>query len=451
MTTQRLETDYLVIGAGAMGMAFADEMLTQDPSIRIIIVDKHAKAGGHWNDAYPFVSLHQPAAFYGVNSEKLGSGGAALASGTEVLSYYELVLLKLINTGRLQHFGMCEYLGEGRFRSLVASDQTYEVTVRKKTVDATFMKVTVPSTAEPQYDVSPDATVVPLNELPNVRSPRSGYVVIGAGKTGIDAVLFLLGQQVDPDQVSWIMPNDAWFLDRAQIQPGRMTEGGLGSQFESFVGANSLKELFVSLEAHKRILRLDETVWPTKYRCATVSLEELDQLRRVKNVIRMGRVVRIEPKEIVMERGSVPTDSDKLHVDCTADGLAKREIRPVFDGAKITLQSLFMCQQVFSASVIAQVESNFDDEQRQNELCRVVPHPEFSRDYVAAMALSLGNMDSWGRAFGRWLRKSRLCFAHHESLLKLVVNGFRARRTIPGATRQMQLILEQEFPGQQPG
>lgn len=163
----------------------------------------------------------------------------------------------------------------------------------------------------------------------------------------------------------------------------------------------------------------------------------------------MGRVVRIEQGAIILEEGSLPTDPDKLHVDCTADGLAKREIRPVFDGAKITLQSLFMCQQVFSAAVIAHVENRYDDEAMKNELCQVVPHPEFGRDYVAAMAVSLANMNSWGRKFGRWLRRSRLSFAHHESAFKLIVSGLKARRLGPAAIGSMRSILEQEFPGQQ--
>ena len=72
------ETDYLVVGAGAMGMAFADELLTQRPSARVALVDRHSRPGGHWNDAYSFVSLHQPAAYYGVNSLPLGRGGSAL-------------------------------------------------------------------------------------------------------------------------------------------------------------------------------------------------------------------------------------------------------------------------------------------------------------------------------------------------------------------------------------
>ena len=117
MTTQNLETDYLVIGSGAMGMAFSDELLTRNSSVRVIMVDRHAKPGGHWNDAYAHVTLHQPAAFYGVNSEDLGPGGTYLASGTEVLAYYERVLDKWLATGRLQYFPMCEYRGDASFRS----------------------------------------------------------------------------------------------------------------------------------------------------------------------------------------------------------------------------------------------------------------------------------------------------------------------------------------------
>ena len=77
---KKLETDYLVIGSGAMGMAFVDEMLFgsskygNNQNTKFIIIDKHAKPGGHWNDAYQFVTLHQPAAFYGVNSKQLGDG-----------------------------------------------------------------------------------------------------------------------------------------------------------------------------------------------------------------------------------------------------------------------------------------------------------------------------------------------------------------------------------------
>jgi cation diffusion facilitator CzcD-associated flavoprotein CzcO len=67
-----LETDYLVVGAGAMGMAFTDTLVTETDA-QVVIVDRGHAPGGHWNRAYPFVRLHQPSAYYGVNSRGLGS------------------------------------------------------------------------------------------------------------------------------------------------------------------------------------------------------------------------------------------------------------------------------------------------------------------------------------------------------------------------------------------
>ena len=67
-----IETDYLIIGGGAVGMAFADSLIAQSDA-DLVIVDRRHRPGGHWNDAYPFVHLHQPSAFYGVNSRVLGS------------------------------------------------------------------------------------------------------------------------------------------------------------------------------------------------------------------------------------------------------------------------------------------------------------------------------------------------------------------------------------------
>ena len=69
----RIETDYVVIGAGAMGMAFTDVVLARTDAT-VTFIDRRDRPGGHWNDAYPFVRLHQPSAFHGVNSRELSSG-----------------------------------------------------------------------------------------------------------------------------------------------------------------------------------------------------------------------------------------------------------------------------------------------------------------------------------------------------------------------------------------
>ena len=443
MAEETRVADYLVVGAGAMGLAFADELLKQQPGDTIVLVDERAKPGGHWNDAYRFVSLHQPAAFYGVNSLSLGPGGAALATGSEVLTYYEQVIAKLEATGRVQYLPMCRYRGDGHVESLIAPGRSYRVTARKKTVDSTYMKVEVPATTPPRYEVAEGVALVPPNELPRIAHPRSGYVVIGAGKTGMDAVLFLLGQGVAAADITWIMSNDAWLLDRSTLTPGR-TIGWFIGQLEQVLQSNNLEEVFLQTEKAGSFMRLDPSVWPTKFRCATVDRGELAALRSVEKVIRLGRVKRIEPSTITLDDGEIATSTDALHVNCTADGLAKRPPRPVFAGDTLTLQSLFMCQQVFSAALIAYVESLDQAEEHKNELCQVVPHPEFNRDYLAAMATSNINFDRWGRELAGWLRGSRLSLAHHEPFLRLLVNTWKARRVGIPAVERMQQILGAE-------
>ena len=88
--TISLTTDYLIIGAGALGMGFLDELINNSSSLEAIIVDQRDKPGGHWNDAYSFVRLHQPAVTYGLNSRPLG-----LASKSQILSHFELALADL--------------------------------------------------------------------------------------------------------------------------------------------------------------------------------------------------------------------------------------------------------------------------------------------------------------------------------------------------------------------
>ena len=56
------ETDYLIIGAGATGLAFADTLIVETIA-HVPLVDRQGKPGGHWNVAYAFVTLHQPSSF----------------------------------------------------------------------------------------------------------------------------------------------------------------------------------------------------------------------------------------------------------------------------------------------------------------------------------------------------------------------------------------------------
>lgn len=409
-----------------MGLAFVDTLLTSTPStITFAIIDKNAAPGGHWNTAYPFVRLHQPSAFYGVNSRPLGNntidqvgwnkGLYELATCHEVCDYYsQLMTQRFLPSGRVQYFSNCELNWEKEsFRSTVTGKE-WKVGQGTKIVDATFLKVTVPSMVPPPYKVKKGVDLVTPNDLARASRPYSTYTIVGAGKTAMDACLWLLAQDVQPSQIVWIMPRDAWLLDREGFQPGplfaeRNARDGRG-MVECSLNATSVNDFLSRMEAAGLLLRFDKTIWPTRYKCATVSLAELDQLRRITRIVRMGRVLEIRPDEVVLQKGSYKPDLDSLYVDCTAEGLKSVSAVPVFQGNKITLQSVRVCQQVLSAALIGHVESAYEEDQVKNELCCPVPHPDVPQDYPRILGLMLRNAARWHSAPKtiEWLAEARL-------------------------------------------
>ncbi len=419
--TETIKADYLIVGAGAMGMAFADVLMTETEAT-IVMVDRHHRPGGHWNDAYPFVRLHQPSAFYGVNSRPLGNdtidqvglnkGLFELASSAEVCTYFDQVMQQqFLPSGRVQFLPMSEYRGDGRVTSRV-TDQAWQIEAIR-VVDATYMDVSVPAIRSPLYDVGEGVNSVPINGLATVVEPFDRYVVVGGGKTSMDACLWLLQNKVNPDNIVWIRPRDSWILNRANIQPGalaRATMEGQAKQSAAIDNASNLDEMFAAIEAAAQLLRIDQTVRPTMYRCATCTVAELEELRRIKNVVRQGHVTSITPDRIVLESGEIETSARTLHVDCSADGLARRPQVPVFAGSQITLQSVRTCQQVFSAAFIAHVEAAYPDEATKNDLCRVVPHPDTHIDFLRTTRDASRNQVRWARdhALTVWLGDARL-------------------------------------------
>src|SRR3954469_4048471 len=141
------DTDYLVVGAGPMGMAFADALIDH-ADVHVTLVDRRHAAGGHWQDAYPFVQLHQASVFYGVSSTVLGSGAvqhegpeAGLqerARRSEIQSYYDDILYRrFIGSGRVTFLGGNEYHTDGSSHRVTSrvSGETVRVNVRRRVVD----------------------------------------------------------------------------------------------------------------------------------------------------------------------------------------------------------------------------------------------------------------------------------------------------------------------------
>ena len=418
-----LETDYLIIGSGAVGMAFADVILTETDA-NIIIVDKYAKPGGHWNLAYPFVTLHQPSQFYGVSSKELSKGRIDkvglnkglfdLASGAEVSAYFDEVMRDtFLPTGRVQYFPLCEYKGDYKFTSMMTGEE-YEVKVNKKLVDATYLKTTVPANHTPSFTIAEGVNFMPLNDLTKITTPPKGFVVIGGGKTGIDACLWLLENKVNPDKITWIVSRDAWLLDRQTTQPTaaffEQSIGNQANQFEAIAQATSITDMFDKLEAKGVFVRIDKTMRPQMFHGATISQLELAELRKIKNVVRKGRVQNIEPTQIILEKGTIPTSTEIVHVDCSASAITNLETKPIFMDEVITPQTVRSYQPVFSAAFIAHVEVNYETQKEKNKLCGLVPLPNHDTDWLRMLAAQMQNQFTWSqdKPLRKWLMENRL-------------------------------------------
>ncbi len=399
-----LETDYLIVGGGLLGLAFADTMVAESTR-DMIIVDRNAQPGGHWNDAYPFVRLHLPSNFYGVGSRPLGGDRKLMegpnaglyenASAPEILSYCDKVMQEtLLPSARVRYFPMASYQGDfDRDHQIVSLVSGQSVRVRaRKIVDATTTDTKVPATHGPAFPVDPALRCVAVNELAKLSAAYRRYVIIGAGKTAIDACLWLLEQGAPADHIRWIKPREAWLQNRANIQPREQAIGILESfaaMAEVAARSETLEELFARLSAGKLLLRVDESVQPTMYHCATVSEGELALLRQIKDVVRFGRVTRIAADRIVLEQGSVPTRDQELYVHCSAAGIKRRTPEPVFCGDRIVLQSVRWCAPMLSAALIAHLEATRDDAGVKNAFSAPLPYPDRDTDFVQVL---LGHM-----------------------------------------------------------
>ncbi|MFZ2175043.1 MAG: hypothetical protein WAW17_13640, partial [Rhodococcus sp. (in: high G+C Gram-positive bacteria)] len=407
MVTQSLETDYLVVGCGAAGMAFTDSLIAGSHA-DVVMVDRRHAPGGHWNEAYPFVRLHQPSSYYGVNSLPLGEdaidrdglnqGMYEQASAPEICAYYDRVMRRnLLPSGSVRYFPMCEYVGDHQLLSRTSGDR-YDVEVRKALVDATYLEPAVPATFPPPFDVEPGVRCVPVNALAHVADPPGRYVIIGAGKTAMDACLWLLQIGVAPDAIRWIKPREAWLRNRYFAQGGELVGNliaGLSLQMEAAAQSTSLEDLFDRLEESGQLLRVDGHVAPTMYKAPTMSTAELAQLTRIGDVVRLGHVRRIERGAVVLEGGTVPTDPGQLHVHCAAPGLNPAPSIPIFAADLITLQPIRTGLIPFNAALIGFLEATGRDLAEKNRLCPPNRLPDTPLDWVRGTLIETNADYAW--------------------------------------------------------
>ncbi|MBV9577349.1 MAG: hypothetical protein JO057_02035 [Chloroflexi bacterium] len=142
-------------------------------------------------------------------------------------------------------------------------------------------------------------------------------------------------------------------------------------------------------------MRIDPS-WPaTMYRGTMLSAHELAALRQIADVVRLGRVRRIEPDRIVLERGQTATALDVVHVDCTALGLNDAPATPIFQPGRIVLQQVRQLSPTFNAALVAFVEAHRTNDADKNLLCPPNPYPTSIQDWPRMVCTSWSAERQW--------------------------------------------------------
>jgi hypothetical protein len=404
--TRRVEVDYLVVGAGAMGMAFTDALIDH-ADVRVALVDRRHGPGGHWLAAYPFVRLHQASSFYGVASTLLG-GGRVQKDGPEaglherasqptICAYYGDILAdRMLGSGQVEFFPGCEYVGDRTFVSRT-SGQQFEVQERCRVVDARYLAPDIPAESRSRFGVVDGARVIPVNDVVRLDDAPSQYVIVGSGKTATDACIWLLARGVDPDAICWVRPRDPWMLNRAVIQPDPVIyQGMVADLMEAAAAAESLDDLFLRLEDAGIMLRIDRAVTPTMARAPTLGLWELEQLRSIENVVRLGHIETVSRGQINLTEGSVAVADDAVVVDCAAEGLKMPPLVPIWRPEAMTLQPVRAGFPCFGAAVTGYVEATRDDDDEKNALCGPSSYGNTLADWARMNVVGTRNTMAFG-------------------------------------------------------
>ena len=404
--TRQIDVDYLVVGGGAMGMGFTDALIDHAPHVRVALVDRRHGVGGHWLEDYSFVRLHQASSFYGVASTVLGghrvqTGGpeAGLwerADQPTIVSYYADVLAdRMVGPGRVEHFPGCDYVGGRQFVSRISGER-FEVPERCRIVDARYLAPDIPAETPPSFAVEEGARVVPVNDLVHLDEAPRQYVVVGSGKTATDACVWLLTRGVAPDAICWVRPREPWMLNRTYIVPDpAIYLPMLAALLEAASTADSLDQLFLRLEDAGTMLRIDRSVTPTMAKAPTLGLWELDLLRSIEDVVRLGRIRSARRGRLELDEGSVRIADDAVIVNCAADGLKMPPLVPIWSPDAITLQSVRAGFPCFGAAIAGYVEATRSDDAEKNRLCPPASFGNTLPDWARMNLVGIRNVASF--------------------------------------------------------
>ena len=343
------------------------------------MVDRRDAPGGHWQDAYPYVRLHQPSAFYGVSSVPLGqdaidavglnAGFYELAGPDELRAYYERVMNRhFLPTGRVRYFPNCEYVGEHRFISRVAERRgkcacTASWSTRRISRAPSRRRIRPRSRWQTAFAASLQGRYSHQRPPRALRDHRRGQDGPRRRHVALRARCSRVGDLLDQTAGSLVVEPQV----SAAVHHARRTSiGAPRSRLRPSPSATSVADLVARLESEAIFVRVDPDVTPTMFRGAVVSEPELALLRQINDVVRLGRVRRIEKGAIVLDEGRVPTSERTLHVHCASRALARRPLRRIFEAKRVTVQPVLWGFACYQFAMLGVVEATIESDEEKN-------------------------------------------------------------------------------------
>jgi hypothetical protein len=206
-----------------------------------------------------------------------------------------------------------------------------------------------------------------------------------------------MARGVDPDRICWVRPRDPWMLNRVVVQPDPAVFLGMAADImQAAAAASSLDDAFLRLEDAGVMVRIDRSVTPTMAKAPTLATWELDQLRTIERVVRLGHLRRVEPGRLTLDEGSMALADDAVVVHCAASGLQNPPLVPVWGRSAITLQPIRAGFPCFGAALVGYVEATRDDDAEKNRLCPPTPYGNTLADWATMNVLGTRAAASFG-------------------------------------------------------
>lgn len=334
------DCDLCILGAGYAalnGLSAAAKYLKKGE--RVVVIDKGPTWGGHWNEQYDFVRLHQPYQAFTAGDLKWRLPGRArsyLATRREIVDHLRSVPSQCASHLEIEPLFRHEYrehrvrAGQVEIEAVPLAGDGIPVRVRaKRLLKGTGLNHGIlPPFRVSSARVRSVGVADPVLQTREFIDSDSPVYVIGSGKTAMDCVLWLASHGRRPRRkVTIIIGSGMWFMTRDEMFPtgfGRYTKGGPTTDFlrrvaDRFDGQNEA-DVVQYLERKNLLMNVFGTA--ANFRFGILSRAEREGvLARVDEIIR-GHLVDVDGKRMIVREGGTERAFDIADgawlINCTA-------------------------------------------------------------------------------------------------------------------------------------